>query len=221
VLEIRAKSDQDIILSTFRIEIDGTAVTDGDSGAYDRVEGSGRSVSFFYTPKTALSVGAHKLEFRVYDGKGTIFYEDRDPVNVKSETGISGPVLAYPNPADPSRGGVRIAYNLDIDSAVTLYIFDISGRLIWKQDQQSGFTGGTAGYNEVVWDGRDMGGRALPNDVYLLRVVEKSTGSVLGKSKIVILRTSSVPRRGAYALIGIAVLGLVSAGGFAWTRFKR
>ena len=167
------------------------------------------------------------MKFEVYDEAGSILLEERTSLKVREDKGVSGPVLTYPNPLDPAKATARISYTLNSDTDIILYLFDTAGKIVWKADYASGLMGGKAGYNEVEWDGSDFGGRRLPNDIYLLRVVEKATGNMLGKSKVVILRSmSSVPdnerpnANSFAAVIGISLLGLLGAGGFLWKRLK-
>ena len=215
-LEIRTVSVSDITVSTFKIWIDDIQINDGSAvpGGYDSISASGKDIKFYYSPKTAITAGVHKIKAEVYDDEGTIFREQRTDLKIKTDKGITGAVLFYPNPIDPLKSTGRIAYTLNIDTDMTLFIFDTSGKIVWKYDCPAGLMGGKAGYNEVEWSGNDFSDRKLLNDVYLLRVVEKDTGSVLGKAKIVILRSSAfkLDINSLAGIIGLALFGLVGAG---------
>jgi len=70
----------------------------------------------------------------------------------------------YPNPFNPS---TRIVFELAAPAAVDLEIHDAAGRFVRSLARGASYT---AGRHEVVWDGRDARGRALPAGVYLCRL---------------------------------------------------
>jgi hypothetical protein len=70
----------------------------------------------------------------------------------------------HPNPFNPT---TRIPFSLAKASPISLRIFDLSGRLVWKlagQDQWA------AGQHAITWNGRDDAGRELPSGVYFYRL---------------------------------------------------
>jgi unsaturated chondroitin disaccharide hydrolase len=73
-------------------------------------------------------------------------------------------VRSYPN---PFRAGTRLTYSLPAAAAVTIRIYDASGRLVRSllEDGRQ-----ADGVNIVSWDGRDNAGRVLPSGVYLCRI---------------------------------------------------
>jgi hypothetical protein len=75
-------------------------------------------------------------------------------------------VSAYPNPFSDE---TYIFYSLSQDAAATITIYTISGRRI-VEARADGF----AGYNEFVWDGRDMAGDRVANGLYIYRIVATS-----------------------------------------------
>ena len=85
-------------------------------------------------------------------------------------------VRIYPN---PSRGAVRIRYELLVAEKVAIDIFDMQGRNIrsWP------LTSRTAGTYEILWQTNDTGGKAVPAGTYVCRVTT-TKGSV---SKMLIL----------------------------------
>ena len=110
-------------------------------------------------------------------------------VNVVVQAGeavIDGKVFNFPNPFNPIRQPTTIAYNLTNDANIALYVFDITAKLVWEAQYDSGASGGKLGYNEVPWTGYS-GFNDLPGSgVYLVRVVNRDTRRVIGKGKIVI-----------------------------------
>ena len=84
-----------------------------------------------------------------------------DPVSLAAT-----PVLrpAFPNPFNPQ---TTIAFDLPNEMAVSLRIYDMSGRLV---DVLLDGDIVAQGRNEVVWRGRDMTGRVVSAGVYFYRL---------------------------------------------------
>ncbi|MFB0516258.1 MAG: FlgD immunoglobulin-like domain containing protein [Candidatus Neomarinimicrobiota bacterium] len=76
---------------------------------------------------------------------------------------------AHPNPFNPS---TSIEYDLSEASRVSLVIYDIMGREVirWEGLEE-------VGYRQVVWDGKDQGGRSVPAGIYLYRFTATSVES--------------------------------------------
>ena len=71
---------------------------------------------------------------------------------------------SWPNPFNPQS---TISFDLPSETAVSLCVYDVSGRLVdvlvdGEMVQQ--------GRNEVVWRGRDMSGRLMPSGTYFYRL---------------------------------------------------
>lgn len=73
-----------------------------------------------------------------------------------------------PNPFNPQ---TTIAFEIPIRGAVTLQIFDMSGRLVKSLITAESHT---PGRHEVVWSGRDESGRQVASGTYFHRL---ETGS--------------------------------------------
>jgi hypothetical protein len=84
-----------------------------------------------------------------------------------------------PNPFHPS---TRIAYDLDVPSAVALTVFDVSGRLVRVLLESEEVS---AGRHQASWDGGDDAGMALPSGVYF---VELRAGGTRTTERIVLVR---------------------------------
>ena len=84
----------------------------------------------------------------------------------------------YPNPFNPA---TTIPFALPTAADVSLAIYDLRGREIRRlvQDRLP------AGYQRVVWDGRDATGRILPSGIYM--VVMMTPGSNR-QMKVLLLR---------------------------------
>ena len=91
----------------------------------------------------------------------------------------------YPNPFNPSSSNpvenkTTIVFDAGSAKNISVYIFDISARLVKKIDWAGG--AGT-----VTWDGKNGFGEVLGDGVYLYRVINNEGKSQLGKGKILII----------------------------------
>lgn len=84
---------------------------------------------------------------------------------------------SYPNPFNPR---VTIGFTLPQADRVMVRMFDAHGRLV--RELLDGPR--PAGHGEIVWDGRDAGGRPLASGTYLYEL-RTSTGRAWGKSALV------------------------------------
>jgi glucuronoarabinoxylan endo-1,4-beta-xylanase len=115
-------------------------------------------------------------------------------------------VITYPNPANPNTGATlsfQIAapqakinsagssgqvYVLDPSSTVTLGIYTVSSRLIWKT-VLTGASYITTGAHAVSWNGKTSGGQKLATGIYTLKVeLKEPSGSNAGFSRIVMIQ---------------------------------
>ncbi|MCX5750807.1 MAG: S8 family serine peptidase [Candidatus Saganbacteria bacterium] len=106
-------------------------------------------------------------------------------VTLNNSAAIVGESLGGPNPFSPKSGGnYTIYYQLATDATVSIYIFDITGNLLWKRTESQ-----SSGPNYVLWDGKNAAGEYFQNGAYLYRIVYESGGTqtLLGKGKVLIL----------------------------------
>jgi len=117
--------------------------------------GYGRSLrSVWYDGQTVWATGHH----------GVLLTAD-DPVS-SVPAPMSGPRLhdAAPNPFNPQ---TTISFDLPKQTAVSLRVFDVSGRLVRV------LLGGeivAGGHREATWNGRDVSGRQVAAGVYFYRL---------------------------------------------------
>ncbi len=83
--------------------------------------------------------------------------------------------------ANPARGGTRLRFVLPRAGAVSVGVFDVSGRCV--RTLQGGAL--AAGAHELAWDGRDEHGVAVAPGVYLARV---DGAGVRAATRVVVLR---------------------------------
>ena len=101
-----------------------------------------------------------------------------------------GHITNYPNPFHPPVQGTTLAWKLDDNATVTLRIFTQSGDLVLERTFARGATGGVAGLNEWVWDGKNGSGRTVSSGGYLALVEAQGTGETLHvmRRKIAVVR---------------------------------
>jgi hypothetical protein len=75
--------------------------------------------------------------------------------------------LLYPNTPNPFNPTTRIVFEIPRGGAVRLEIFDLAGRRVHTLVNGRSYE---AGRHEVVWDGRNRNGVAVPSGVYLYRL---------------------------------------------------
>ena len=70
----------------------------------------------------------------------------------------------YPNPFNPS---TTLRFDLPVAAEVYLVVYDLQGQEVVRL--VDGCRG--AGYHQLVWDGRDARGRAVPTGLYIARLL--------------------------------------------------
>jgi len=97
-----------------------------------------------------------------------------DPI--PDETSLQPP---FPNPFNPQ---TKISYKLAEESAVTIHVYDVNGRLVstlLRNVQQS------PGSYSIHWPGRDDQGRNASSGTYILRMI---AGDVIKSQKALLMR---------------------------------
>jgi len=95
-----------------------------------------------------------------------------------------------PNPFNPDSGPTMIKYKLSATAAITLYMFNQKGELMWQKAIPAGENGAKAGDNAVPWDAISDFNESVPTGVYVLSIVSRSGGSTreLSRIKIAVIR---------------------------------
>jgi hypothetical protein len=91
----------------------------------------------------------------------------------------------YPNPFRAGREDVLLSYHLSGDASVQIAIFTLLGDRVRELTLPAGAPGGSAGLNEVRWDGRNRKGELVRPGVYVARV---EGGGVSEQIKVGVLR---------------------------------
>jgi hypothetical protein len=90
-----------------------------------------------------------------------------------------GTITNYPNPFHPPLEPTTIAYQLDDDASVRARVFTQSGDLVLDRRFDRGATGGRAGLNEFVWDGKNGKGETVSSGGYVLLIEAQGQGETL------------------------------------------
>lgn len=192
-IRFRFRSTVAINSSSCTVLVDDIPVTDGSSpnGRYDDLSVSSGIVLVSYTPKTRLSGSPKKISVEIKNSNNTLYIESVSGLRIQNssdtEFKMTSAALCYPNPFDPNKGVMKIAYNLSADGNITIYMLDATGRTILRRAILSGQNGARYGYNEVLWDGKNAYGQTVTNDVYLICIADGS-GNILGKTRAMVLK---------------------------------
>lgn len=104
----------------------------------------------------------------------------------------SGVATVFPNPFNPLETSVpvsrasgmsgataTIAYDATGITNIGIYIYDTTAKLVFHE---------TTSASQIGWDGTDMNGNHVADGVYLLRVVNEETKSLISKGKILVVK---------------------------------
>ena len=89
-----------------------------------------------------------------------------------------GITACYPNPFNPV---THINYSIDVDSKVSIFVYNINGRKI--KTIESKFK--TAGLYKTSWDGRNNNGLMMSSGVYFIEIENSFSKDV---SKVTLLK---------------------------------
>jgi hypothetical protein len=120
------------------------------------------------------------------NNSGNVPYEIKFMVESESALKISDP---YPNPVS-DRVYFKVVISGDVvPSSFDLQILSVNGKEVTYFGKEN-FTGLHTGTNELVWNGMDTRGNALPNGIYIYKIVSSLNGKPVEKiGKLVLLKT--------------------------------
>ncbi len=126
-----------------------------------------------------LAKGKHTIRLTAEDEnfQTTFFVDDSLKINN---------ILACPNPFNPLEGKAQITYNVSKDCDINLYIFDINGQIVYKQNCSA-----TTGFNNnLSWDGKDSQNQLAANGIYIVKLIAKDNSQNISSAngKIIILK---------------------------------
>jgi len=127
---------------------------------------------------------------RIRAVSGSLLNEMDLEVAFVDPTKAGGYATNYPNPFHPPAEGTTIAYKLDDNASVTMRIYTQTGSLVKRMFFDKGVTGGAAGLNEVVWDGKNGKGDVVASGGYIVLIEAQGTGETLHviRRKIAVVR---------------------------------
>ncbi len=101
-----------------------------------------------------------------------VVYGDTTITAIKEAVFNPGIINLSQNYPNPFNGTTKISFNLKSQQKVTLIIYDLTGkevkRLIYNQ-------GSTVGVHEVIWNGKNNGGREVASGIYLYTLILKNS----------------------------------------------
>ncbi|MFH1347060.1 MAG: S8 family serine peptidase [Candidatus Margulisiibacteriota bacterium] len=138
--------------------------------------------------------GQYALKLTVSDKAGTTSTKtivvnllNTSPATKEAEPQAGMPI-AYTseNPFErATTSEITFNYTLAGNFATRIYLFDLSGNLIWQNSYSAGENGGKSGENNPSWDGKDVSGVNVPNGVYLYQIIADQ--KPLARGKIIVL----------------------------------
>jgi hypothetical protein len=84
---------------------------------------------------------------------------------------ITTPLLISSLDARPSRGGININWNVNIDCQTKVVIKGMDGKIL----RDFGARSSKAGLNSLFWDGRTQDGKALPAGIYIIELTARDS----------------------------------------------
>lgn len=168
ISELDAEAGHGFVDVTFNVFVDGLAKIQvfrassrgGDySPVSDEMEGVGQK-SFSFRDKTAQVGNEYWYKVGYQQGGSWTF---SNPIRVKTPAAQFALHPALPN---PSRGAMRIDYEIERSGRATLEIYNLNGQRI-----RSLVDGAVqAGVGSAAWDGRTQSGQSLPTGAYFARL---------------------------------------------------
>jgi len=177
------------VADTYYVGTDVGVFATGDGGASWYALGG--NLPRVVVTSLVLPPGSRVLIAGTY-GRSFFSYDLGDPTPVGEDDRLAGLALGrvlppYPN---PTGGGTSIRWQANQDQAVTVEVFTVSGRRIWRHGPVVGQTASDAASQaapaSLFWDGTDSGGRPVPSGVYLVRV--STSGRSIGAKTVVVRR---------------------------------
>lgn len=140
--------------------------------------------------------GQYRLRLTVSSTSGES-YEYVSGVNfgTDGEVKLSERPKCGPSPFDPPKENFLFYYDLMDAADVDIYVYDISGTLVWQRsfpyDAGTSGKGGSAGENRVFWNGENGFGETLGNGAYVYMIVANDSGlrKVIGRGKFAVVKS--------------------------------
>ncbi len=113
-----------------------------------------------------------------------VTYQIENQFRFTGPDGSSEKIINAPNPFNPQKESTKIGFQLSQTARVKATIYTLALRPVFNLD-----TTYTTGYQEIIWDGRDLTGALVPNGVYVCILSANTNGKTfLKKTKIAVVR---------------------------------
>jgi hypothetical protein len=161
-----------------------------DDGVTWQLAGSGAPGGSFVWSVPNVECPAARLRLELYDARGLIGCDDSDAPFAIQRDAIAAAAKSAPlprvhallqNTPNPFNPSTSIAFDLPVESAVQLRIFDPQGRLVRTLVAEHR----PAGRHAVNWDARDASGQRVSSGVYFYRL---RAGNFRATRRMVLLR---------------------------------
>ncbi len=141
---------------------------------------------------TCLREGSYEFSIQISDADLTtntkefsIFVEGYADTDAKMNM-----LNIYPNPFNPYRGNIKFTYEMSQNARGEVEIYNIVGESVRTIPIQSGAVGGSKGYNEIEWNGRNDQGNMCSSGIYifLFRLNNEQGETIIEKGKVALIK---------------------------------
>lgn len=133
-----------------------------DLGAYFSYLPNSYTDGILEYPLPSLAEGEHKIILAVWDGVGNTSRDTLDFILVQAPDDIISKSFVYPNPGEELR---CFNFTSAAPGTVEIAIYTVNGTTIWKEQSNC-----SEGYNQIIWNGRDMDGDVPGSGTYIYRI---------------------------------------------------
>lgn len=148
------------------------------------------ALNFSVADNDPLPVDKYTLRMTVTDLAGNSTVEEISGIIVAGgDPVLTTRVIASPSPFNPLSGGtakIWFTVSADPNAVVAVYLHDITGRLVWKRTY---LASQLMVDKKVEWNGYNDFNEVAGNGVYLVRVVDETNKKLIGKTKIIIIKS--------------------------------
>lgn len=128
------------------------------------------------------TIGTYEVmvnKMAVSQGVVTVQQSNQSVFQVTAQSG--GLATIYPNPFNPNSQVVNIIFTQPAGATnIGVYYYDMTARLVKKDMLYS--------VSQTTWDGKNQNGAVVGDGVYLLRIVNEDTKSLIAKGKILVVK---------------------------------
>jgi len=144
------------------------------------------TASYVFNPAITLAPGRYSILVQANDlSTSSIVVQVSFLVSGETVTKL----LSAPNPFNPNKGSAYISYYLSQPADTELRVYSISGELLFNMEASKDEPGAQAGYNEIIWNGRNKFGEVVSNGVYLgYLIIDDGKHKTKEKVKIAVLK---------------------------------